>query len=809
MAPTTITEDYYMILEVVQTATPGQIIKSYRRLALKLHPDRNAKHNATEAFQLLGRAYETLKDESKRRAYDLIYPSIPRNRPSPQTGETPRPPPGSTPQSRALSEEAEIAALEKSKHERSTQWKTKKNHLDSLIFGLMRDIQRLEQEIHHLNRIILADVKAEMEEAQRKNNWGTWLLSPIFKDLVDSEEEKARKDRVRQERRLEKDMKERRLGWKKADLKKEEALLQTAKEEVDAADLVDSRKIRMFEGRIRAREVLRAREKEERERAERERTAREWRQRQEQEQREKWAREAAEALRRKQEAEKRAAEQKRAGEAAEALRKKQEAEKRAAEQKRVREAVEALRKKQEAEKRAAEQKWEKRVREAAEAPRKNQAEEKRAAEQKRAREAAEVLRKKQEVEKRAAEQKRAGEAAEALRKKQEAKEQTAEQKWEKRVREAVEASRKKQAEERAAEQKRQEEQAKLQKIIDDEAKKHRLQCGCHMSPEYCFTSEGSSGQAFTSTCLHGGWWPKVQGRMACPKCSESWTYMLQCPGCKMKACPRCQKQTATPKEIADSYKRLALKLHPDRTLDYNTTAAFQELQNAYEILKDEIKRRDYDETYRSTERYSTDFQTAETSYPPHRTATHQPPPTSTPHQETLSYEAQIEELQRSKKARGQHWMTEQIKSSAGPMEREIERLSQELQALQRVMADEVAAEERIEAYYANKTPRLPLRSPGGHGILDERESRQRAREQKRQKAIALENQLISWRMKLEKERRRQSEMNSAILFADMQDDARIEELRKKIQERNAREKEEYDQKWQRAQWEQHMQREDW
>jgi curved DNA-binding protein CbpA len=42
-----------MILEVVQTATPEQITKSYRRLALKLHPDRNAKHNATEAFQLV------------------------------------------------------------------------------------------------------------------------------------------------------------------------------------------------------------------------------------------------------------------------------------------------------------------------------------------------------------------------------------------------------------------------------------------------------------------------------------------------------------------------------------------------------------------------------------------------------------------------------------------------------------------------------------------------------------------------------------------------------------------------------------
>jgi curved DNA-binding protein CbpA len=51
MAPAPITEDYYMVLEVVQTATPEQVIQSYKRLALKLHPDRNAKHDATEAFQ--------------------------------------------------------------------------------------------------------------------------------------------------------------------------------------------------------------------------------------------------------------------------------------------------------------------------------------------------------------------------------------------------------------------------------------------------------------------------------------------------------------------------------------------------------------------------------------------------------------------------------------------------------------------------------------------------------------------------------------------------------------------------------------
>ena len=53
MAPPSITEDYYMILEVEKTALLQQITTSYRRLALKLHPDRNpsTKDDATEQFQ--------------------------------------------------------------------------------------------------------------------------------------------------------------------------------------------------------------------------------------------------------------------------------------------------------------------------------------------------------------------------------------------------------------------------------------------------------------------------------------------------------------------------------------------------------------------------------------------------------------------------------------------------------------------------------------------------------------------------------------------------------------------------------------
>lgn len=254
----------------------------------------------------LGRAYKTLKDESERRAYDSIYPSIIRSRPSPQTTKIPRSAPASTPQTGVPSEAAQIAALQKSKQERGAQWWIKKNMFDSSIFELQREIRRLQQEIKRLD-IFAA---AEAAEEAKKNSWGTWFLSPIYKKVEESEEEKANKDRKRRERGMEKDMKERRLGSKQTDLKGKESLFQKAKEEVDLADVIDDRKIRALPDKILARETLKRQEKEKAERQERERMMREQRARmwkQEQEQQEKRQREAAEAFRRQQAEEKAAA----------------------------------------------------------------------------------------------------------------------------------------------------------------------------------------------------------------------------------------------------------------------------------------------------------------------------------------------------------------------------------------------------------------------------------------------------------------------------------------------------------------------
>lgn len=53
MAPVVATEDYYFILKVELTASTETISKSYKRLALRLHPDRNRQPDANQAFQLV------------------------------------------------------------------------------------------------------------------------------------------------------------------------------------------------------------------------------------------------------------------------------------------------------------------------------------------------------------------------------------------------------------------------------------------------------------------------------------------------------------------------------------------------------------------------------------------------------------------------------------------------------------------------------------------------------------------------------------------------------------------------------------
>jgi len=63
--------DYYEVLQIERTATDEEIKKSYRKLAVKFHPDKNpGDKSAEERFKEIGEAYEALSDPQKRAAYD-------------------------------------------------------------------------------------------------------------------------------------------------------------------------------------------------------------------------------------------------------------------------------------------------------------------------------------------------------------------------------------------------------------------------------------------------------------------------------------------------------------------------------------------------------------------------------------------------------------------------------------------------------------------------------------------------------------------------------------------------------------------
>lgn len=70
-------DNLYQVLDVETSATTDKIEKVYKKMARKIHPDRNHSPSATDAFRVLQSAKETLSDPYKRQMYNyaLANPS--------------------------------------------------------------------------------------------------------------------------------------------------------------------------------------------------------------------------------------------------------------------------------------------------------------------------------------------------------------------------------------------------------------------------------------------------------------------------------------------------------------------------------------------------------------------------------------------------------------------------------------------------------------------------------------------------------------------------------------------------------------
>lgn len=98
LAPADAGKDYYKILGVSKKATDQQLKKAYRKQAMRWHPDKHsegkAKEKATEKFQEIAEAFETLSDLEKRRIYDLGGEEAVKGQPPPGADARPAGGPG-------------------------------------------------------------------------------------------------------------------------------------------------------------------------------------------------------------------------------------------------------------------------------------------------------------------------------------------------------------------------------------------------------------------------------------------------------------------------------------------------------------------------------------------------------------------------------------------------------------------------------------------------------------------------------------------------------------------------------------------
>ena len=270
MAPCEPTDDYYAILEVEQTDTHDIIRKSYRRLAVLLHPDKNpSQSDATASFQRVSlskfmavhglafeidadhrfkllEAYETLSDPGTRHRYDGLWPGIRARHRTQQDAKKRQDETAAAERRKAAEEALHKQRQAKASQDRLQPLEQRRSQCDSGIFEINREIRRLQAELKRLR-----DKDEEERRKQReKNSWWSYFTSPIYGKALETEGEKLEREAEGLQRLAS-------TSIKSNELKRKEAALQELESQLKIINITIAAEKKRYEDEVRARDSMR------------------------------------------------------------------------------------------------------------------------------------------------------------------------------------------------------------------------------------------------------------------------------------------------------------------------------------------------------------------------------------------------------------------------------------------------------------------------------------------------------------------------------------------------------------------------